>query len=548
MQLSQYQKMGLGGFGIFIYSILFGTVILPFFLDIGVRQQVALNNGTKTRAMWGKFPFAITQRIWIFNVTNPDEIEKGEKPIVQEVGPFVYDEWQEKVNQEDRDEDDTVSYAVTSKYYFNEEESKCLTGDEEVIVPNLFILGMVNAVLKERPSAIPFIAKAIDIILRKPTSVFIKLKAKTLLFDGFIIDCNVEGSAGTAICSEIKKNADEAGLKMAGEKQFLFSLLGGKNDSVSPGRTRVLKGSKNVKNVGVVVEYKGKNNMSTWDDEYCDSFNGTDGTIFHPFFDEKGNEDLVFFVPSLCRNLVVKYTGEDVKWKGMKLLRYSTGFGLDVEKNPYQKCYCSEPESCLKKGVFDMYKCGQAPVVMSNPHFYDADPYYLTLIEGLNPDKEKHGIYMDLNAFAGAPLRVRVRVQINMFMKPLQKFKLMKNFPEALMPIFWMESAIEVPDWVVKEVKQGKMQLTVVHMFQHLLMIGGLGMCVFAAGKHFLIMAEDDDAVVTTNTTTRPVTTMKIDVKEVEKSAEIPQMSAVSVQSQKNEINLRPAALPSWAD
>lgn len=34
-----------------------------------------------------------------------------------------------------------------------------------------------------------------------------------------------------------------------------------------------------------------------------------------------------------------------------------------------------------------------APVYLSFPHFYDADPSLLTNFDGLKPDKEKHETY-----------------------------------------------------------------------------------------------------------------------------------------------------------
>ena len=43
------------------------------------------------RELWGKFPFAFELQFYFFNVTNPDAIKAGDKPILQEVGPFVYE-------------------------------------------------------------------------------------------------------------------------------------------------------------------------------------------------------------------------------------------------------------------------------------------------------------------------------------------------------------------------------------------------------------------------------------------------------------------------
>ena len=64
----------------------------------------------------------------------------------------------------------------------------------------------------------------------------------------------------------------------------------------------------------MVVEWDGKTNISKWDDDHCDTFQGTDGTIFHPFFYE--NEDVVSFAPDLCRSLPATYTGKKVKISG----------------------------------------------------------------------------------------------------------------------------------------------------------------------------------------------------------------------------------------
>ena len=79
------------------------------------------------------------------------------------------------------------------------------------------------------------------------------------------------------------------------------------NGTDAPARTRVYRGLKSLMDVGKVVEYNNKPNMSVWNDEYCDKFRGTDGTIFHPFFNKKGKDELITVYTPLCRNIVCHY-------------------------------------------------------------------------------------------------------------------------------------------------------------------------------------------------------------------------------------------------
>lgn len=42
------------------------------------------------RGMYEKIPFAIDFWVYIFNITNPDDVTAGGKPIVQEIGPYYF--------------------------------------------------------------------------------------------------------------------------------------------------------------------------------------------------------------------------------------------------------------------------------------------------------------------------------------------------------------------------------------------------------------------------------------------------------------------------
>lgn len=79
------------------------------------------------------------------------------------------------------------------------------------------------------------------------------------------------------------------------------------------------------------------------------------------------------------------------KYDGISVNKYTASLG-DMSANKEDKCYCYTPDTCLKKGLMDLYKCGGIPIYISMPHFYDSDKSYLEGIEGLNPNQEDHEI------------------------------------------------------------------------------------------------------------------------------------------------------------
>ncbi|XP_058792828.1 sensory neuron membrane protein 1-like isoform X2 [Phymastichus coffea] len=362
---------------------------------------------------------------------------------------------------------------MRNTYYFNAEKSNGLTGNEEIVIANLFALGLVNTLMREKPSAIPIFGKAIDSLFKKPDNLFIKTTPRAILFDGLHIDCTAKDFAGAAICDQVREKYEEFGMIKVAENEYLFSLWGSRNGTDSKKPTRVLRGLKNIMDVGKVIEYNYKNNLSVWDDEYCDRLNGSDGTIFHPNFDKHGKDPMIAFNDGLCRTIACIYDQKS-KFRGIKTLRYTTDLGTDPD-NPLHKCYCKAPDDCLKKGVYDAYKCVGAPIVVSNPHFYLADPEYLTMVDGLKPDKELHAVAIDLDAFTGSPVQAHIRAQFNFFLFKVEKYKIMKNFPSALLPIFWIDEHTILPDFLIKEIKDGHRLLMIGSMFKIMVLLGGLG-------------------------------------------------------------------------
>nr|ANG08490.1 sensory neuron membrane protein 2 [Trichogramma dendrolimi] len=485
MALTRMQKIGIAGGCLFFTGILLMTAIMPALVKTFIKQKVALKPGWQMRNLWSKLPFPIYYQFYVFNVTNPEQVAEGEKPIVQEVGPYTYDAWHEKINMIDYEEDDTVSFTIKNTFFYNQQKSGALTGDEEVIVPRYFVLGLVNAILRIKFNVIPFIDDAVQAVFHKPESLFVKAKVKDILFTGMPIDCRqIFSGPGALVCNEIKLKWQEYHMIKYEDDYYGMSLFGWMNATDSKDRLRVRRGSANFMQVGEVVEYNGKEALDVWQDERCDALNGTDGTIFHPFFDQAGRDDLVSFSPGMCRSLACKFDAK-TEFAGLKTLRYVGDIGTDPDHNEADRCFCEAPDDCLKKGVYDLYKCVHAPLLVSNPHFYNADPYYLKAVEGLAPSKDKHEMYVDMDPFSGAILNAHLRVQFNMIITKVEQFSLMKNFPAALLPLLWVDENVELPDFLLEEVISGHRLYSIGVATEYIMILIGLGMCGYAGYKYY---------------------------------------------------------------
>jgi lysosome membrane protein 2 len=50
-----------------------------------------LINGSDAYKRWETIPIPLQFKVYFFNVTNPDKVQLGAKPEVNEVGPYIYE-------------------------------------------------------------------------------------------------------------------------------------------------------------------------------------------------------------------------------------------------------------------------------------------------------------------------------------------------------------------------------------------------------------------------------------------------------------------------
>ncbi|TGZ50420.1 hypothetical protein CRM22_010815 [Opisthorchis felineus] len=96
--------------------------------------------GRQMYEIWRNITIPIYLKVHIFNVTNVDEILRGGKPRLDEVGPFVYIENRtfRSISFSDEDPPKTVNFLESRQYIFQPLLSVADPKQITVMIPDLF--------------------------------------------------------------------------------------------------------------------------------------------------------------------------------------------------------------------------------------------------------------------------------------------------------------------------------------------------------------------------------------------------------------------------
>ncbi|XP_069684901.1 scavenger receptor class B member 1-like [Periplaneta americana] len=395
-------------------------------IKIALNENMGIENNTAGYDIWSNPPIYPIVQVYLFNYTNADAFAKGidKKLRVQEVGPYVYREYTEKVNIVFHD-NGTVSYQGKSSFSFVPELSVGhQPRHERVIMPNIPLLSALS-VMKDNflLAQIAFLAVARGLEAEQ----FVRVTAHDFMW-GY--DDPLFSAAATM------------GHAMPYKKfGILASRVGVRKDTVT-----MYTGKRNLQKLGMVTRFNGQERLRHWSGE-CNRIDGTDGTMFPPNLLDR-NTTIYIFQGNMCRRLPLQYTEDAVILGGIPVLRYrvprNTFDNPDV--NPENACFCHQDvESCLPSGLFNASPCTfGAPVVMSFPHFYLGDPALQEIVDGLNPDPEKHDGYIDIHQELGVSLGGRSRLQFNMMVRKPSALNQLADFADgSVLPIAWFDTSVE---------------------------------------------------------------------------------------------------------
>jgi len=202
---------------------------------------------------------------------------------------------------------------------------------------------------------------------------------------------------------------------LKGKRREKFGLYSDKNatelfDYVA------MTGSDNIKNIGKLESWKGKELLDYWATNYSNAINGSDGSKFPPNL--QSTQTLSFYNPDLCRSLQVEFLRENVVG-GVQTLDFHLAkniFSNDPLLNPNFLGFC--PKNDCPNGLQSLRECREGlPMFASLPHFLNADPVLNTNVVGLSPDPKLHDFIMSFDPLTGTSIKSNLRVQFNFHLK-----------------------------------------------------------------------------------------------------------------------------------
>ncbi|CAM9173828.1 unnamed protein product [Lampetra fluviatilis] len=363
-----------------------------------VVKNVQLREGGFTYDIWKDVPVEFHMSVYVWDITNPRQVVRGDKPKLVQRGPFVYREYRKKANIT-FNENGTVSYREYRHYRFSRERS--VASDDFVFTTiNVPVLGAAVSV-ENAPGFVKFMMDtAFNLLGAEP---LIQLRVRDLLWgysDPFI------DFVHNNFPSILPKN-----------KFGFFMDYNNSNNGLFTAHT----GVSDISQAHVLVNWNGMEELSYWGTEAANMINGTQGQMWPPFHDPK--LPLRFFSPEACRSLQMEPVGKGSSL-GIPVVRFMAPSWL----------FANGSDHADNAGFY-------SSAFISHPHFYNGDASLRDGVTGLDPVADLHEMFIDLHPLTGVPVNVSIRLQLNMMVKGVEGISTSGNIKPVILPILWFEES-----------------------------------------------------------------------------------------------------------
>jgi len=429
------------------------------------------------------------QKFYLWNLTNPDEVLNGSKPIVTEVGPYVYRACQRRLNTSfwiDRDGYKQCKFKLYNWYTYEPSMTgQHLDARKDIIrTVNMVLLGMDQLARDPSLELRNYIWSTysehefVDIL-------FPQRHPEWLFFGGKDPDAGIisyPGFLDNGTLSEVAKD----------------------------GYTSVYTGEDHLAQAQMLTQWKGHNSIvfwnrlmdfgppgkwvAPWETAKANKLVGTMGDSYAPLRTYDKGDSLPTYVDDLHMELPLKnLNDEEVTIKGVHLVKYVVTQHLlqNSTRNPDNAPYHMNGPN----GFFNLTTPKMAPVFISLPHMLWVDEYIQEMVIGQDPKENEHKIWIGVEPWTGMTLSASKTSQANVPLKPItvedsdsQEIIWFPNVTQCYLPLVWMNYGGEMNDDVANTIKS-KIYLGVGVMNGSKWAGFGLGLFFLAVGLLLLLSA-----------------------------------------------------------
>ncbi|CAI8026532.1 Lysosome membrane protein 2, partial [Geodia barretti] len=314
-----------------------------------VDQQVLLVPGTEGTKQFEKSSAPLYTKFYFFNVTNSDQILAGAKPVVTQVGPYVYREWRTKTNLTWNGNETVVHYDLNVTYSFEPSMSSGDPKHDKIItlnIPFYVLLQQIQGILgglneDERGLVLHLLEEARK--LSGEGGLFTELVVYDLLFgynDPLLV----------YIIKDIEALPDVLGDWVKKLKTFaktINPLFGLENVTEVEYGNQVYTGKDDISQIGQFIEWNGNFEIykhGGWGTPAAKMLNGTAGFIFPPGV--KKGHNVTAFISELYRSGYFSFTEVKTLY-GINLYRYALPGDELVSANQDPGFYANGPNGVL---------------------------------------------------------------------------------------------------------------------------------------------------------------------------------------------------------